>query len=366
MAIHIGLLLYICILGFIFFYKAISKTRNRYFVIAAFLPIFIIQAVRTLEVGIDTPAYVRGYFNINTVPSSWEIQNWEKGYVFLNQIIGTITSNNPHWLLAVVSALILTGTGYFIIKNTPSFQSTFWPVFFFITLNHYLTSMVSLRQYCALSIGINIYTVLNKSTSHRAYIKSILLFLIAMSFHASSIVCLVLIFSFFLKRVNQHTILICIITFFIIFINFDVLLNIAFKLFPRYYAYSQMGHTKFAGVPFSNTYIVFLMAKLGFTILVFMLNPQLDTNQDLYRLLFFALIGAGISVMTTKIALIWRFGYYFDIFLILLIPRIVVRIKALCSTIYIICFLAGWSYYLYLLLTNTALCVPYHTFLKFP
>lgn len=198
----------------------------------------------------------------------------------------------------------------------------------------------------------------------KSYVKSILLFGAAMSFHTSSIACLVIIWSFAIKQINQRTVLICIIACLIIYLNFDSLLYIAFKLFPCYYAYSEMGHTKFSGVAFSNTYTVFLAAKLGFTILVFMLNPILDTNQELYRLLLFAVIGAGISVMTTKVALIWRFGYYFDIFLILLIPKVIYRIKSMKANMFFICFLAGWSYYLYLLFVNTAYCIPYHTFWK--
>ncbi|MCB7337572.1 EpsG family protein [Enterocloster aldenensis] len=364
MAVHIGLLIYICILGYIFFKNGVSKSGNRYFVIVSFIAIFLIQSMRGLDVGADTPAYIRGYLNINSLTSSWESQNWEKGYVLLNKIVGTITGNNPYWLLAIISAVILTGIGYFIIENTTPAQSAFWPVFFFVTLNHYLTSMVSLRQYCALAIGINIYTVLNKSTAMKSYVKSILLFGAAMSFHTSSIACLVIIWSFAIKQINQRTVLICIIACLIIYLNFDSLLYIAFKLFPRYYAYSEMGHTKFSGVAFSNTYTVFLAAKLGFTILVFMLNPILDTNQELYRLLLFSVIGAGISVMTTKVALIWRFGYYFDIFLILLIPKVIYRIKSMKANMFFICFLAGWSYYLYLLFVNTAYCIPYHTFWK--
>lgn len=162
MAVHIGLLIYICILGYIFFKNGVSKSGNRYFVIVSFIAIFLIQSMRGLDVGADTPAYIRGYLNINSLTSSWESQNWEKGYVLLNKIVGTITGNNPYWLLAIISAVILTGIGYFIIENTTPAQSAFWPVFFFVTLNHYLTSMVSLRQYCALAIGINIYTVLSR------------------------------------------------------------------------------------------------------------------------------------------------------------------------------------------------------------
>ena len=79
--------------------------------------------MRGLDVGADTPAYIRGYLNINSLTSSWESQNWEKGYVLLNKIVGTITGNNPYWLLAIISAVILTGIGYFIIENTTPAQS---------------------------------------------------------------------------------------------------------------------------------------------------------------------------------------------------------------------------------------------------
>ena len=59
MAVHIGLLIYICVLGYIFFKNGVSKSGNRYFVIVSFIAIFLIQPMRGLDVGADTPAYIQ-------------------------------------------------------------------------------------------------------------------------------------------------------------------------------------------------------------------------------------------------------------------------------------------------------------------
>lgn len=357
------LLIYVCILGVAFNLKGkqVSKERNRVFIIYSFFPIFLIQTLRAETVGLDTSAYVSGYYRINNVENCWESKNWEQGYVLLNRILGKLTNCNVQVLLGTLSAIILIGIGYFIYKNTED-GTVFWPVFFFITLNHYLTSMCSLRQYAAIAIGINIYTILKKKKSPKAYALSLILLITACMFHSTAFAFILIFLICMLKKVDKKIIVMSMIICIFPFMCFDLMLNIFFIVFPKYYAYFQMGHDKVAGISFGNTYILFLFLKLFVMGLVFTLDTSNNRNRELYILVFLSLIGAVISIMTIRIALVWRFGYYFDIFLILLIPKIVQRVKRGKFILYFMLILVGWSYYIYLLYTNGAGCVPYTFF----
>ena len=105
--------------------------------------------------------------------------------------------------------IILLGFGYFIYQNS---SNTFWPVFLFITLDHMFVSMYSLRQYCAIAISINIYTILRKGTSVKAYIKAVTLLIIAMMFHTTAIICVLFIAVFMLGKISKNRILLFVLT----------------------------------------------------------------------------------------------------------------------------------------------------------
>ena len=362
MSVHILLLVYICILGFSFSCCGQpSGKKNLVFVICSFVPIFLIQTFRAETVGLDTLAYINGYYRINNIKGCWEVKNWELGYVFLNHIIGKITNCNVQVFLGTINAIILIGIGYFILKNIGN-KSAFWPVFFYITLNHYLTSMCSMRQYIAIAIGINIYTILNQKQSKKAYVASILLLVVAFGFHTTAFILISLSIICSLKKVNRKTIVTSMLACTVVFLCFDFTLAVFFKVFPKYYSYFLAGHSKFSGAVFGNIYTIFLVFKIFVLGCVFTLNPNDKKNKEIYILLLLSILGAAVSIMTVRIALVWRFGYYFDIFLLLLIPNVIYRIKKIQPILFLLLAIAGWLYYIFLLYTNSAGCVPYQVF----
>lgn len=364
MLIHIFLLLYICLLGMAVFFKRTRFTpkMNKIFVAGALFPMFFIQTLRSVHVGVDTAAYTEGYLNINMLNESWEAANWEKLYVLLNRIVGRMSNCNPQILYGAVSAIILIGIGYFIIKNSEDI-TTFGPVFFFITLNHYFTSMVSLRQYCALAIGINAYTVLKNERTIKAYVKVVILILTAVLFHTTAAVLIVIPIIMSIKHINRKLVGLAVAGIGIVYALFPVLLNLAFKLFPMYYRYYEMGHEKYQGQPLGTVYTLVLLLKVLCIISVFILRAKEKENRELYALTIFSVIGAGISLMTTKVFIIWRLGYYFDIFMILMFPKLARRFERK-SRVLVDIVLYGWGvmYYLFLLYVNSSGCIPYEFF----
>lgn len=363
MAIHLALLIWVIASGLYVYSvkKAGQKQKNKIFLWTSFTAIMFITSMRDITVGLDTQVYISAYNNLNESTNSWEERNWEKGYVILNKIIGKMSNNNAQIYLACVAAIILIGIGYFIIKNSNDI-STFFPVFLFLTLNHYFTSMVSLRQYTALAIGINSYTILKQDDSKKAQLKSVFLIFLSMLFHKSALVLLIIPILFKLKNVNKKTVLLTIVSGFVIFIFFSEIMSIIMKILPGYSSYIINGNIKFQGVPFGNTYKVLLILKIVVMVLVFKQSPKLEKNKELYILMVLTVISIIISFLTTKVALVWRFGYYFDIFLIIFIPKIIKRIQGMPGIAECCIILMGTVYYIYLLIVNTSGCVPYSFF----
>ena len=360
MLIHIFLLIYICVVAIpVFNINRLSySSRKIVYVILTFLPMIFIAGVRKETVGLDTVVYKEAYYKINSKINSWEAQNWEKGFVILNRVIGSISPINVQMFFACISAVIMFGCGIFIIRNSEDI-STFFPVFLFVTLNNYFASMVSLRQYIALAIGINSYTILKKDSSSIGCIKSIVIILIAIAFHKSAFVLFTIPVLFCIKRINRKTVVFIALLGFLSYLFFNPLMDCLLRVFSGFARYKVNGNIKFEGVKFGKVYMVLLIVKIIIAVCIFTLNPSNKKNRELYILLILNIISIIISTLTTRVALVWRLGYYFDIMIILLLPKIIHRISGIKKMPEIVVFTSGIIYFMYLCIVNTSGCIPY-------
>jgi hypothetical protein len=75
-------------------------------------------------------------------------------------------------------------------------------------------------------------------------------------------------------------------------------------------------------------------------------------------------ISVGVNVWTTKIHLLFRFGYYYDVYYILFVPKYLKKIKSAYFKIAfsILFFVLGVGFFIFKLIANDARCVPYKFF----
>lgn len=361
MMVHITVLILISLLGIVIYRKKPNKRRNIQFTILSMFIIFLVQALRGNIVGWDTAAYLRGFnsFRNNTYFVT-TVSSWEPLFIVLNKAIAIFTEN-AQWLLAVSSLIIVSGIGYFIAENTNETDSAFWPVFFFCCMDQYFSTMNLIRQSIAMAIGINIYTVLSKDSSKKGIIKSFILFCVAMLFHNSAFICLALFLPFLLKEVNRKIVALSGISSVIALLFFSNLMKIFFTIFPQYTKYIES--FRYEGKEISKSFWILVIVKIIMIGLIFTLNSRHKGNKQLYRLAFITMLSIGMTMLQTKITLAVRLGYYFEIFIILLIPQFVNKLKGIKVQIYIFLFVIGWSYFIYLLTTGGARgCVPYYFF----
>ena len=358
---YIFLLGYICVLGlYIFAGKPVTRKRNIIFVRWAFLGAFLLQALRAASVGWDTNNYIIGF---NYYKQGRLYINWEPLFRVLNFIVGIFT-DNAQWLLAVSSLIILIGYGIFIVENTEEKQSTFWQVFFFLTLNQYFVTMNLVRQALAMAFGLNIYTVMKKDRSPKSVAAAVILAIIASQFHITAIACLTLMAPFFFKSIKRKTIVLMGTLLTLLFYGFSVALNIFVLIFPKYYHYLSSKYMSDTGM--SGYYVLTTLLKIAIVAVIFLtLNPEKEENKTIYQLSLIMVMSVGVAILQTRTSLAVRFGYYLEVFIILAIPEFIRKFKKKNVRFFVTLFFFafGLSYFIYVMSAGSARgCVPYAFF----
>lgn len=342
--------------GVLFFWK---DKKIKMFLIFTAICTILMQSLRAPTVGIDTPTYYNGFQIIRSLDwANCNIYNWEVFYTGINWVIGQFT-DNFNLVLLVVALIVIPNIWYFVYKNS---DNVFWSIFLFFTLDYFFMCMYSVRQYCAIAIGINIFTVLRNDSSKSGYLKSAILLIIAMCFHTTAFVCVAFFVPFLLKKIDTKTIAFLALGIVVAILLFSNIVDLLFEIFPRYAKYEIMGSEKFQGMQIRDIDLLFTLIKVMIFLIVSRFNPNKSKNQILYKLLFIVGISVGLSIMVTQITLMMRFTYYFDIFLIVLIPNVIERFKKYRSLLYLCLMTFGVSYFIYVMSINGGRCVPYNFF----
>jgi hypothetical protein len=147
----------------------------------------------------------------------------------------------------------------------------------------------------------------------------------------------------------------------------SILLNLFVRVFP-YYAYKYMsGNYSLAREASSSGYyyLIGVVELFMMVLCLFYIDPQNSNNTNCYRLLFIVLISFAFIVLQRKISFAMRMGYYFELFLILMIPYVISRWKQTASKNFlkVSVYFLGWAYFIYsMTLSNARGCVPYTFF----
>ena len=332
MTAHIALLVYISICGVLVYAHGITNTANKRFLFLAILGIFLIEALRKYTVGLDTSAYYSSFWHIKYSTYGRVVGSWEPLYFSMNKFVGLFT-DNPQWIIALTSAIILTGLGVFIYENADEHQSLFWHVFIFVTFRQYFNTMNLLRQCIAMAISCNVYTVLRKDRSKKGVFHAILLVIIAILFHNSGIIAVLFFVPFFIEMDRKK------------FLFGPYIFRLFLILYPKYNRYD------FTVVSVSNSYLLFgaINLVLSFLCLIY-IDPKDPDNKECYRLLFLVLLSMTTIILQRRNLLMTRLGYYFEWFIILFVPEIIRRFRKSPVTRVMIkyfLYLTGWLFFIY-------------------
>lgn len=355
MTVHIALLIYTSFVGaFIYRKRPYTKDKKKSFLFLTFLAIWLIQALRGESVGLDTDQYTLAFIRVRYGRYSGR---WEFLFSLLMKILSK-SFESPQILFIISSFLIISGIFIFIYYNVDDWKTAFWPVFLFIVLTQYFSTMNLIRQSLAMAVGCNVYTVLRRNQSKNRFIISAVLIALATLFHSSGLVCALLVLPFVIT-IKRKTIVVGTFVTLGILNLFPYVLRGFLMILPRYSRYIG-GRLDTAG----SSGVYNLIGLIEFLIIVFCLlcfDPEKEENKEVYRLSFVILFSLALIIMQRRISLAMRLGYYFELFLILLIPEFVQRWNVrLRLPLKMGIYLLGWAYFIYQMTVSSARgCVPY-------
>lgn len=159
----------------------------------ACVTLILVSALRDLSVGADTMGYCRRFALIRKYVT-WEALsygNWEKGYVFLNKIIGVFFSDERA-LIVILSFVILVPFFKWLYEES-SFPMM--ALLIFVSMGFWYSSMYIYRQYCAMAI----LTFAYKYVKEKKLLPTVLLVLLAMLFHRTAVAFLFIYIMYIVK-----------------------------------------------------------------------------------------------------------------------------------------------------------------------
>lgn len=323
------------VLFFSLLYKKIAG--NLKLVVMFFLPLFILSAFRGESVGGDLEKYIPAFHEIceaKTFESLISASSHEPGYVIFTKLIGMI-STETRFFLIVTAFFCLLGPAYLIYKYSPNYIVS---ILMYYLLGCYTNTFNNIRQSLAVSVFfLGIPFLLN-----RKLWKYLIIVIIAISFHYSAIV-LLLIYPIVKKDISFKRVLIFLIigvsSYFIVGTN--LIYQIVMLLFVKY-----------------NPDLIFERAGAGWNLLIlycifFLLFFFIYKKNELFltfekrhllsTLLHFQLIAIIFQLYATLYPTATRMGQYFFIPVLISVPCIFYLIKSQILKISFIVIFACYS-----------------------
>lgn len=212
-------------------YSELAQKRNKITIVMFFMGLFILLALRDISVGMDLTEY-KSIFERSGHTSFSKLRDlkWEIGYTIYNKFVYLISKE--YRLFLILTALI-TLIPICILYSKEKRYSVLL-IALFINMPCFLIIFSGLRQAIAISIGVVAYMAIENNK----IVLSALLIMLAVCFHISAFILVLLYPMRFLKIKTKHLLYIApamaIIYIFKIQI-FNVILNFVPKSYIRFY-----------------------------------------------------------------------------------------------------------------------------------
>lgn len=307
--------------------------------LATLLFLWFLTAFRSARIGNDTQNYLM-FFDLFS--GGIDRQNRiEIGYQYLNFFISKITRDH-HAFLIIISTIMYAGIGFYLYRYSvnPVVSLCLFFSFFFTVY----ASII--RQALAMLIALYGYQCLKNGKR----IPAALLFLTAMTFHATAIVCFLLFFDF--KFLQNKWIVIGFTLFCVLFALSGTLKTIVNAIGPKYRQYFDSQYANSGRL--AITY--YMLCYLSFYLLV---NKSIDAAHRPDRTVTanFALL-LVITAFGYAVNLFERASEYFMLVAVTELPNMLYRgkmkyhrlwILGICAVfltmfILILIFRPGWNY----------------------
>ena len=302
------------ILAFIAAILTIIAERKYQIILCSFiiLMMFLVCGLRGMNVGIDTKDYIDSFrYGVE----NYFLDSNEKLFNITYSIVHVFSSSWNIWLLFVSTLIYIP---LFIILKNESPNPLFSSLIFMVSMSHFFPeSMNIIRQSIATTFILGSYSFWNKDKK----ILSLIVLLIAILFHTTSIIALPFLF---LKKIRFNNNLIFISLFIVTllgiigfygFIN-NYILSLS-ELNDNIYAATMLKYSKY-GIGMGSNLNGYIFAIIPFSVLCLITMP-ISEQDNKYRFYFNIMF-----VATVLYSLISSIDYAFRIVYGLMITQILV------------------------------------------
>ncbi|WP_339611172.1 EpsG family protein [uncultured Planktosalinus sp.] len=299
------------------------------------LSVILLQSLRKWTVGTDVVAYLYFFERLSRGESiidfASEFSSLEMGFLYYNKLIAVFTKD-PQIYLTIISATIFIPIGYVIYKNS---KNIFVSLIALLSLIIFNFTFTGLRQSIAIAIVFLSFEYIKK----QKWLYFLLLVLFASSFHTSALVFLAAYPLYFLVLRKKHYFIVL-----ILFIGAFLVRETLLKSFVLV-AFDKYGNSELMVATDSYTMLLFMF--FIYTVAVFVKNKQSKSSLTFNAATNYILMAAFIQIAASESQVAMRAGYYYFIFVTLLLPDIIsaVKIKKSRNSIAFIIVVACFTFY---------------------
>lgn len=292
------------------------KVPTMLFMAVAFLCLTVLSGGRGLNIGNDTPMYVRYFTHVSGL-RDLSVNNTRFEFLFRLFVCTTAQFfDSPHALL--IASAVVTLALFFRLFYKHS-AAPWYSVLLFLFLMFYYSSMCLLRQYIAVALTTAAMTYLPE----RKWWRFTALVIAAGLFHTSALVVLVML-PLMIFPLNRQKRWWYIVAATIVALLFGIFIQILVRLMPRYANYLN-----------SETY--YLQNKLGtvikivlWAVLFFFVDSvyaRFDDRSGKFKMEYFcALLGFSVNLAALQGAILSRMATYFVIMFCISVPNALARL----------------------------------------
>lgn len=285
------------------------KKRDSLFLKITFFIFFLVVAFRGFNIGNDTQMYLNLFQNC--VVKKWQIivfgGYFEIGYLFINVIIGMISSSSRFFML-VMSAILNYGMYKFIKENSDNY---FLSSILYVGMLFLYTSMTMMRQFTALIIVL--YSI--KYAKEKKLFKFVFIIFIASLFHTSAWICLIYYLIVNIKFTRKRVFVIILVSF-LAMLMIGPLTDLFYTLVSRtnYYE-NRLGSEGIANIIYTFIYLSFFV----FTYTITKNKNEKLNNFYLYSMLF----AVSANMLGINMDILSRVSLYFNALTIIALPNLI-------------------------------------------
>lgn len=293
------------------------------------LILFLMLAMRGIRCGMDTRQYLRLFYEYGTVSflGVFEDFDHELGYKLLNKLIYVVFGDFQ--ILILVTACVCVLPLWSFYRKESEVQSL--TVALFLSVAPFVMYFSGIRQSMAMSLGVFAWYAVRE----RKWIRFLLLVLLAMQFHTSAFM-LLLLYPLYHARITKKWLWFVVPCMFAVYALRDaIFLRVLDMLWKDYNETSATGAT------------TMLTLLILFGIYSFVIPDEKALDKETIALRNILLLSIVIQIFALLHPLSMRMNYYYLVFIPILIPKIAKRSKQQFSQIAELSVVVMTVYFLY-------------------